>query len=128
VLDGAAEGRATIDEQRLMQAVLQLAANAVRHTTEGGLVALGSAIRNGHVRFWVRDSGPGVSIQDRDRIFERFYRGRSGYRRSDGAGLGLSIVRAIAEAHGGRVELESEPGQGATFTVVLPVNHRGGPM
>jgi two-component system, OmpR family, sensor kinase len=128
VLDGAAVGRATIDEQRLMQAVLQLAANAVRHTTEGGLVALGSAIRNDHVRFWVRDSGPGVSIQDRDRIFERFYRGRSGYRRSDGAGLGLSIVRAIAEAHGGRVELESEPGQGATFTVVLPVNHRGGPM
>ncbi len=126
-LEGAAEGRATIDEQRLMQAVLQLAANAVRHTTEGGMVALGSRILDGHVRFWVRDSGPGVSIEDRDRIFERFYRGRSGYRRSEGAGLGLSIVRAIAEAHGGRVAVESELGTGATFAIVVPLGQRGAP-
>jgi signal transduction histidine kinase len=125
-LEGTADGRATLDEQRLMQAVLQLAANAVRHTTEGGLVAVGSQVRDGHVRFWVRDTGPGVSVEDRDRIFERFYRGRSGYRRSDGAGLGLSIVRAIAEAHGGRVELDSEPGHGATFTIVIPLGSRGG--
>jgi signal transduction histidine kinase len=123
-LEGTAEGRATIDEQRLMQAVLQLAANAVRHTADGELVALGSAIHDGQARFWVRDAGPGVSIEERDRIFERFYRGRSGHRRSDGAGLGLSIVQAIAEAHGGRVELDSEPGRGATFTVIVPVNHR----
>jgi signal transduction histidine kinase len=122
-LEGTAEGRATIDEQRLMQAVLQLAANAIRHTTEGDLVALGSATREGSVRFWVRDSGPGVSVEERDRIFERFYRGRSGFRRSDGAGLGLSIVQAIAEAHGGRVELESAPGEGATFTVIVPADH-----
>jgi signal transduction histidine kinase len=127
-LEGAADGRATVDEQRLMQAVLQLAANAVRHTADGELVALGSAIRDGEVRFWVRDSGPGVAPEDRDRIFERFYRGRSGHRRSDGAGLGLSIVRAIAEAHGGRVELDSRPGAGATFTVVVPVDQQGRPM
>lgn len=121
-LDGAADGRALVDEQRLMQAVLQLAANAVRHTADGELVALGSAVRGGEVRFWVRDTGPGVPVSDRDRIFERFYRGRSGHRRSDGAGLGLSIVQAIAEAHGGRVDLASEAGQGATFTVVLPAH------
>jgi signal transduction histidine kinase len=66
-----------------------------------------------------------VQPEDRDRIFERFYRGRSGHRRSDGAGLGLSIVRAIAEAHGGRVELDSQAGRGATFTVVLPVDPQG---
>lgn len=125
-LDGTAEGRATIDEQRLTQAILQLASNAVRHTTEGGLVGLGSRISDGHVRFWVRDSGRGVAIEERDRIFERFYRGRSGFRRSDGAGLGLSIVKAIAEAHGGRVELDSQPGHGATFTVIVPVSQRGG--
>jgi two-component system, OmpR family, sensor kinase len=125
-LEGTAEGRATIDEQRLMQAVLQLAANAIRHSAEGDPVAIGSTTRDGFVRFWVRDSGPGVSVEDRDRIFERFYRGRSGFRRSDGSGLGLSIVRAIAEAHGGRVELDSLPGQGATFTVVVPANHREG--
>lgn len=125
-LDGTAEGRATIDEQRIMQAVLQLAANAVRHTADGEVVTLGSAMHDGQVRFWVRDSGPGVQVEDRDRIFERFYRGRSGHRRSDGAGLGLSIVQAIAEAHGGRVQLVSEPGQGATFTVVVPANGREG--
>jgi signal transduction histidine kinase len=123
-LDGTAEGRATIDEQRLMQAVLQLAANAVRHTADGDVVSVGSELRDGHVRFWVRDSGPGVRPEDRERIFERFYRGRSGHRRSDGAGLGLSIVQAIAEAHGGRVELDSEPGVGATFTVVVPVHEQ----
>jgi two-component system OmpR family sensor kinase len=122
-LDGTAEGRATIDEQRLMQAVLQLAANAVRQTNDGDVVALGSARRDGWIRFWVRDTGPGVPAPERDRIFERFYRGRSGFRRSDGAGLGLSIVKAIAEAHGGRIELESEPGEGATFTVVVPADH-----
>jgi two-component system, OmpR family, sensor kinase len=122
-LDGTADGRATVDEQRLMQAVLQLAANAVRHTTDGDLVSIGSVGRAGEVRFWVRDAGPGVRPEERDRIFERFYRGRSGHQRSDGAGLGLSIVRAIAEAHGGTVELDSVPGEGATFTVVVPVNH-----
>jgi signal transduction histidine kinase len=125
-LDGVAEGRAVLDEQRLMQAVLQLAANAVRHTSDGELIAIGSALRENEVRFWVRDSGPGVRADEQDRIFERFYRGGSGHRRSDGAGLGLSIVQAIAEAHGGRVELASEPGKGATFTVVVPVNHREG--
>lgn len=125
-LDGTAEGRATIDEQRLMQAVLQLTANAVRHTNEDDLVSVGSAVRDGHVRFWVSDTGPGIPPEEQDRIFERFYRGRSGHHRSDGAGLGLSIVQAIAQAHGGRVELESEPGEGATFTVVVPANHRTG--
>jgi signal transduction histidine kinase len=119
-LEGTAQGRATIDDQRIMQAVLQLAANAVRHTTDGDVVSIGSSLRDGTVRFWVRDSGPGVRPEEQERIFERFYRGRSGHRRSDGAGLGLSIVQAIAEAHGGRVEVDSPPNEGATFTVVLP--------
>ena len=121
VLDGQATGRITVDEQRLMQAVLQLAANAVRHTAEHAEIGIGSSSVGSEVRFWVRDTGPGVAPQDRDRIFERFYRGRSGYRRSDGSGLGLSIVRAIAEAHGGRTELETEPGAGATFTIAIPL-------
>jgi signal transduction histidine kinase len=125
-LDGTAEGRATIDEQRLMQAVLQLAANAVRHTGEGDLVTLGSEIRDSSVRFWVQDSGPGVRPEDKDRIFERFYRGPSAHHRSDGAGLGLSIVQAIAGAHGGQVELDSEQGHGATFTIVVPLDQQEG--
>ena len=125
-LEGSAAGRATIDEQRLMQVVLQLAANAVQHTADGDLIALGSTVRDGEVHFWVRDSGPGVLPQERDLIFERFYRGGSGQRRSEGGGLGLSIVRAIAEAHAGRVNLESVPGLGSTFTLVVPVNYPEG--
>lgn len=119
-LESAAHGRATLDEQRLMQAVLQLAANAVRHTRDADPIALGSAISDGEIRFWIRDNGPGIPAGERNRIFERFYRGRSGDRRSDGAGLGLSIVQAIAQAHGGWVTVVSEPGKGATFTVVVP--------
>jgi two-component system OmpR family sensor kinase len=68
----------------------------------------------------VRDTGPGIPFEEQERVFARFYRSRVG-RPSDGAGLGLSIVQAIARAHGGRLELASVPGSGATFTVVLPL-------
>jgi signal transduction histidine kinase len=119
-VDEHAGGELLADRQRLTQAIMGLAQNAVQHTTEGDAIALGTA-RDGHeVRLWVRDTGPGVAPQDRERIFERFARASNAARRSDGAGLGLAIVRAIAEAHGGRVELDSTPGEGATFTVVVP--------
>lgn len=77
-------------------------------------------MRGDEVRLWVRDEGPGVAEADQSRIFERFARGSGGKRRSEGAGLGLAIVEAIAEAHGGRVELWSRPADGARFTVVIP--------
>jgi signal transduction histidine kinase len=119
-LDGVGVGRAQLDDQRIVQALLELAQNAVRHTEAGQVVALGSSAERRTLRFWVRDSGPGVPEGERERIFERFYRGRTGNAPSEGAGLGLSIVRAIAEAHGGRVELDSAPGRGATFSIILP--------
>ena len=72
------------------------------------------------IHFSVRDTGPGVAAADRERIFERFAHGSSGRRRSDGAGLGLAIVRSVVEALGGRIRLVSRPGEGATFTIVLP--------
>ena len=81
---------------------------------------LGTSAADGEVRLWVKDSGPGVADADRERIFEPFERGRHAIRRYRGGGLGLAIVRAISEAHGGRVELDSEPGAGATFTIVFP--------
>jgi two-component system, OmpR family, sensor kinase len=118
-LGEVASGRIVADRQRLTQAVMNLSQNAVNHTNERDAVELGSAIRNGHVRLWVRDTGPGVSDGDREHIFERFARG-SEASRADGSGLGLAITQAIAEAHNGSVELDSRAGAGARFTVVIP--------
>jgi signal transduction histidine kinase len=98
------------DRHRLTQALLNLAKNAVQHSAAGSTVSLGSRAVGDEVRFWVKDEGEGIPAAERTRIFERFSRGRGGPRRSDGAGLGLAIVEAIAEAHGGRVELASTPG------------------
>jgi two-component system, OmpR family, sensor kinase len=118
-LDACAEGIIQADPQRVTQAMLNLARNAVEHTVPGAEIGVGSAWGEGGVRLWVRDTGAGIDPAEQERIFDRFARGRSG-RRSDGAGLGLAIVRTIAAAHGGRVELDSAPGQGATFTIFLP--------
>ncbi len=121
-LDGSGRGRIVGDRQRLTQVLMQLAQNATQHTGEGAEIGLGSSLADGEVRLWVRDTGPGIPEDEHERIFDRFTRGRGGRRRSDGAGLGLAIVRAIAEAHSGRVELDSRPGAGARFTVVLPTD------
>lgn len=110
------------DRQRLTQAVMNLAHNAVQHTDEHDRITLGSDLRDGHARLWVADSGPGIAPGDATRIFERFARAGDARRRSDGAGLGLAIVRTIAEAHGGHVELDSAPGEGARFTIVIPTH------
>jgi signal transduction histidine kinase len=121
-LEDAGKGRIVADRQRLTQALMQLAQNAVQYTDDEDVVAFGSGIADGHARFWVRDGGPGIALEDQQRIFERFARGPAGRRRSDGAGLGLSIVHAIVEAHHGRIELHSRPGTGATFTAVIPID------
>jgi signal transduction histidine kinase len=120
-IENVGRGLIVADRQRLTQAIMQLAQNAVQHTSNRDLIALGSSVSDGEARFWVRDKGPGIRGEDQARVFERFRRGR-GPRRSDGAGLGLSIVKAIATAHFGRVELQSRPGEGSTFTVVIPVD------
>ena len=114
-----AEATILADGQRLTQALLQLAANAVQHTSDGDRISFGSAAAGGRVRLWVSDTGAGIAPADHERIFERFARG-SAPRRSDGAGLGLTIVRTITKAHGGVVRLDSTPGRGATFTLELP--------
>jgi signal transduction histidine kinase len=119
-LERRGSGVIVADRQRLTQALIQLAANAADHTEGSAAIGLGSEVTRGEARFWVRDDGPGIPLQDQEAIFERFQR-RTGSGRSSGAGLGLSIVRAIAEAHGGRVKLRSSPGAGAIFTVIVPV-------
>lgn len=111
------------DRARLMQAVFNLAANAVRHTPAGTPVCIGAAAdAAGTVRLWVSDKGPGVPAAERGRIFARFARGSGGAGTRDrgGAGLGLAIATAIAEAHGGRMELAENEPTGAVFSVVLP--------
>ncbi|WP_250557943.1 sensor histidine kinase [Pseudonocardia lacus] len=119
-LEAVARVDAVLDPQRITQALVALADNACRHTRPGDRVALGSRLSGGELRFWVSDTGPGVAEADRERIFERFARGSDVAPRSEGAGLGLAIVRAIALAHGGDVLLDSAPGSGAAFTLVLP--------
>ncbi|MFC5381670.1 sensor histidine kinase [Aquipuribacter nitratireducens] len=114
------------DEQRLTQALVQLASNAVAHTDPADRITFGGAVAGGLLHLWVLDEGDGIGAGDRERVFDRFARAGGGpaspRRRvmGEGAGLGLSIVRAIAEAHGGTVELLSTPGTGSAFVLVLP--------
>jgi signal transduction histidine kinase len=117
-LERIGAGTLRADRQRLTQALMSLAHNAVQHTAEGARIGLGSELHAGRARLWVSDDGPGIAPADQERIFDRG--ARSGTRRAEGTGLGLAIVRAIAEAHGGRVELRSAPGQGSTFVLDLP--------
>jgi two-component system OmpR family sensor kinase len=117
-LANVGSGRIVADRQRITQAVMNLSQNAVAHTREADAVELGSDLRNGTARLWVKDTGPGVPEDEQGRIFERFV--RLDRRAGEGAGLGLAITRAVAEAHGGRVELDSRPGDGARFTVIIP--------
>lgn len=111
-------GLVVADRQRLTQAVMQLAENAVKHTAPQDRITLSSSVDAAAARVSVADSGSGIAPAEHDRIFDRFDRGSA---RGDGAGLGLAIVRAIVEAHGGRIELVSRPGQGSTFTLAIPL-------
>lgn len=123
-LDGLPERSVFADGQRLTQALMQLAANAVRHTTVGDRIGIGATVTDDRLLLAVEDDGAGIATADQTGIFERFaragFRGDGG-RRGEGAGLGLAIVSSIAHAHGGRVTLKSEAGKGSTFTVDLPM-------
>jgi signal transduction histidine kinase len=121
-IDAVGRGIIVADRQRLTQAIVQLAQNAVEHTDEGAEIGLGSSVSPGKARFWVRDTGSGVPPEDRERIFRRFERGAEDD--GEGLGLGLAIVTAIARAHGGRAELDGAGGQGAgaTFSITVPTD------
>jgi len=120
-LDRAASGTACIDEQRVTQALLQLADNAVKHTDPGAEIAVGSERIDGAVRLWVRDTGDGIDPADRATVLQRF--GRSRVRPGDeGFGLGLSIVHAIVEAHGGVIDIHDAEPHGALVELTLPTD------
>ncbi len=117
VLDELADAEVELDPQRIAQAWLQLAANAVQYSAVGTTVGMGSRLVGGELWFWVRDEGVGIPEEERARILSRRVRGRSG----EGTGLGLAIVASIAQAHGGRVLVESVAGVGSRIGVVIPV-------
>lgn len=122
-LDVRAAGPVFVNGDRLAlrQALRNLVDNAIRYAPRGTLVEIRVAGGAAEAVVEVRDAGPGIAAGERSRVFERFFRGDAGRSRpADGTGLGLSIVRATAEAHGGRVELDSEEGVGSTFRLVLP--------
>lgn len=110
------------DSDRLVLAVDALIENAVNSTEPGDLIQLSVADEGDEVAVSVRDSGCGIPSADLERIFDRFIQLEDGpTRRRAGSGLGLSIVQAVAAAHGGRVSATSEPGSGTTFTIYLPI-------
>jgi signal transduction histidine kinase len=122
-LDG---GRADVvmvaDRQRLTQAWMQLAQNAVQHTGTGDPIELGSRLAGDELELFVGDSGPGVPDADREAIFHGFSRPHDGSRSSEHFGFGLPIVRAITEAHHGHVEVATSKAGGALFTIRIPVS------
>jgi two-component system, OmpR family, sensor kinase len=116
------ELRLEADGDRLAQALRNLLRNAIAHTSQNGLVALSVDARDGRLRFVVDDDGPGIPVDQRAAVFDRFHRldgGRS--RNAGGAGLGLAIVQAIATAHGGRVWADGAPAGGARIVLEIPL-------
>jgi signal transduction histidine kinase len=107
------------DRQRLLQALSNLLDNALRLTPAGGAVAVAAARAQDYAEFRVRDTGPGMPAEQVPHLFDRFWQGSR--ERRGGAGLGLSIVKGIVEAHGGRIFVETAVGQGTTFRLWIPL-------
>lgn len=118
-IEALAEGVTVGDQDRLLQAWLQLADNAAKYTPDGSPIEIGSAHDAEGARLWVRDHGAGIPPAARARIFRRFDRAHM-KRAVGGSGLGLAIVDAIAKGHGGHCAVTDTPGGGATFTIHLP--------
>ncbi len=122
------------DPDRIRQIVTNLVSNAVKYTFPGGRVTVGAGLvreSDGtahYCRIWVQDTGIGIPPEEQGLIWERFYRPKDPLRReAGGLGVGLAVVRSLTEAHGGRVWVDSAPGKGSTFTVLLPVYRPSSP-
>jgi signal transduction histidine kinase len=109
-----------IDPDRMNQVLGNLISNAIKYTPPGGVVTVTASADWDKIHIGVCDSGPGIDPQEQERIFEPFYRSQAHRRFPQGLGLGLTIARDLVEAHGGTLELVSEPGEGSCFTVHVP--------
>jgi signal transduction histidine kinase len=119
---------ALIDADLLHQAVMNLAANAVKYTPAGGHLRLGLAWGETTYRIEVKDDGPGIAEEDQKRLFTKFFRVENSLNRDiGGTGLGLALVRQIAQVHQGQVGLQSTPGQGSLFHLDLPYSFEPSP-
>ncbi len=120
-VENSPERQIFADQDLLLQLLLNLLDNAAKYTPSGGSITVSWRGEGGGIAIAVADTGPGIAPDQQAQVFERFYRVDSARsRRQGGAGLGLSICLWIAEAHGGSIELKSEPGQGSTFSLKLP--------
>jgi two-component system OmpR family sensor kinase len=121
--DMTAGVRVLAEGDKIKQVVLNLFHNAVQHTDmESGVIHVNLSAGKKLADIQIRDNGPGMSKEQLERIFERFYRGdESRTRSSGGAGLGLAITQSILEAHGGKITAASTPGEGSVFKVALPL-------
>jgi signal transduction histidine kinase len=108
------------DHRRLEQALVNLVSNAQRFAPDGGRIAVAVTADGDNVRWSVTDDGPGIPLEDQPRLFERFFVGGADRQdRREGVGLGLPMALAIAQAHGGSIEVDSRPGRGSTFALVV---------
>jgi signal transduction histidine kinase len=118
----ALAGLGRIDGEAIQQALTNLVDNAIKHSPAGAIVSVELEADAFSARIFVEDDGPGIPKDEQERIFEPFYRLGSELRReTQGIGIGLSIAKHIAEAHGGRITVESSPGDGSGFVIVLPI-------
>jgi signal transduction histidine kinase len=108
------------DSRRIRQVVFNLVSNAVKFTPREGRIDVSARLDDGQVEIAVADTGPGIASEDLETIFEEFKQATNG-KQSEGTGLGLPLSRRLVELHGGRLWVESEPGQGSTFRFTLPV-------
>lgn len=112
----------TGDPERLAQVVDNLVSNAIKYTEPGGSARVLATVQDGCVRITIKDTGIGIEPADQARLFSRFFRSAEASRRAiQGIGLGLAITKSIVESHGGQIEVDSEPGCGSEFRVVLPL-------
>jgi signal transduction histidine kinase len=114
------------EERKVKQVLLNLLSNAVKFTPEGGKISIAAHLKDGMAEVSVADTGVGIAPEDQEAIFEEFRQVGTDYaRKREGTGLGLALARRLVELHGGKLWVQSEPGQGSTFTFTLPVSAHG---
>ena len=111
------------DERKFKQIMLNLLSNAVKFTPEGGSVSVSARPNGAALELSVADTGVGIAAEDQQLVFEEFRQvGRDYTRKAEGTGLGLALTKRFVELHGGKIQLQSEPGKGSTFTFTIPVH------